>query len=118
MEVTMLNVGVIITGVIFLSLVAIIKITADTKLRQRLIEKDMVKEDIKYLYPAKSGNAPTSLRWGMVLIAIGLAFIIGQLVNEFYQTEVTIGSIFFLSGVALVIYYQLAKKNFNEKETK
>lgn len=111
-------IGAIITGLIFLSIVAIVKIVSDAKIRQRLIEQDLVKEDVKYLYPEKATNAPNSLKWGMVLIGIGLAFIIGQLVNEFYQTEVTIGSIFFLSGVALVIYYQLAKKYFNEKDAK
>ncbi len=114
----MLNEGVIIVAIIFLSLIAIIKIAADIKLRQRLIEKNMVKEDIKYLYPEKSANAPTSLKWGMVLIGIGLAFIIGQLVNDYYQAEVTIGSIFLLSGIALLVYYQIAKKQFSRNNKK
>ena len=111
-------IGAIIVGLIFLSIVVIVKITAETKLRQQLIEKDMVKEDIKYLYPEKSVNAPTSLKWGMVLIGIGLAFIVGQLVNDYYETEITIGSIFLLSGIALMIYYLIAKKQFSDKDAK
>jgi len=111
-------IGAFIVGLIFLSIVAMIKIVSDTKIRQHLIEKDMVKEDVKYLYPEKLPNTPTSLKWGMVLIGIGLAFIIGQLVNNFYQTEVTIGSIFLLSGIALLIYYQIAKKHFSDNDKK
>ncbi len=94
----------------FFFLVAyIVRTVSDNKIRQSLIDKGFVKEDVKYLYQNKIGvNAPASLKWGMVLIAIGLAIFIGR--NYYYRfEEVMFGLMFLLAGAALVLYYFIAK---------
>jgi hypothetical protein len=48
------------------------------------------------------------LKWGMVCMAIGIALFIGQIAPPDLVEEVTIGAMFVLAGLALVIYYPIA----------
>ncbi len=102
--------GVLIVGVVFFSVMAVIKILSDNKIRKMLIEKGMVNEKLQYLFAGKMDvTAPASLKWGMVLIGIGLAFLIGQLVPSLKE-EITIALIFIFGGIGLLLYYFIAKK--------
>lgn len=97
--------------IIFPTIAYIIKLALDNSTRKKLIDKGMVDENVKYLYTDRPMNQVLSaLKWGMVAIGIGLAFFIGQMVNPDMQDEVTIGSMFMLGGLALVIYYPIANK--------
>lgn len=108
--------SVLIVAIIFLSFLTLIKILTDSRTRNKLIDKDMVNEKTKYLYANRfSTNIPSSLKWGMVLIGIGLAFLIGQIVSKDYSEEVIIGCLFIFPGLALIIYYIFAKKMENKK---
>jgi hypothetical protein len=96
---------------IFIVFAAIVKIVSDNKVRRLAIEKGMVNEDIKYLYHDRfEGQIPSSLKWGFVLIGIGLALFIGQLFPYDITDEVTLGGMFFLAGLGLVIYYFIASR--------
>lgn len=102
---------IIIVPAIFFSFVAMIKIIGDNRTRQMLIQKGLVDENIKYLYKTGAAdNVPSAIKWGLVLIGIGLAFIIGQLVPYELRGEITVGGIFILAGLGLVIYYFLARR--------
>ena len=49
------------------------------------------------------------MKWGLVLIGIGLALFIGQLFPYDIKEEITIGGMFFLAGVGFLIYYFIVK---------
>ncbi len=103
--------GVLITGLIFFSIVIIIKILSDNRIKNRLIEKEMINENLKYLYYGSSQYLlPSSMKWGMVLIGIGLAIFIGMVMPSEIRGEITAGCIFLMAGIGLLIYYLIARK--------
>ena len=111
--------SVLIVGIIFFSLVFFVKVIADNKIRSKLIEKGMLDEKVQYLYSSKyDQHVPSALKWGIVLIGVGLAFLIGQLVPIDYTGEVTVGSMFILAGLGLLIYYFIAKRMVDESDKK
>jgi len=113
-------VPVFIVGIVFFSLVSFVKILSDNKIRHKLIEKNLVDDNVKYLYSDRfEYGVPSALKWGMVLIGVGLAFLIGQLVPSHLEEKVTIASLFILAGLGLVLYYFIAKKigdRYSEKK--
>lgn len=96
---------------LFIVIAVIIKMMSDNRVRRLAIEKGVVNEDMKFLYYDRfEGKVPSSLKWGFVLIGIGLALFIGQLVPYGMTEEITIGGMFFLAGVGLVVYYFVANR--------
>ena len=74
-------------------------------------------EKVKYLYMNKlEAHVPSSLKWGMVLIAVGAAILIGQFVPYSYQEEATISGMFIMAGLALIVYYFIAGKIIKKAE--
>ncbi len=103
--------------VMFVVVPIIIKMLSDNKTRRMLIEKGLVDEKVKYLFMNKPKEyVSSSLKWGMVLIAIGLAVFVGQMAPKELMEEVTIGAMFVFGGIALVIYYAIASKKINEQD--
>ena len=101
--------------VMFIMVPIIIKLLSDNKTRRKLIEKGLVDEKVKYLFMDKPKEyVSSSLKWGMVLIAIGLAVFVGQMAPKELMEEVTIGAMFVFGGLALVIYYVIASRNINK----
>jgi hypothetical protein len=95
----------------------IVKMLSDNRTRRKLIEKGLVDEKVKYLFMDKPKEyVSSSLKWGMVLIAIGLAVFVGQIAPKELVEEVTIGAMFVFGGIALVIYYAIASKKINEQD--
>jgi hypothetical protein len=76
-----------------------------------------VDEKVKYLY-RENGNtrALGTLRWALVLIGIGLAVVIGQLVPERMMEEITAAGMFLLAGVGLLVYYMIASRVINSRK--
>lgn len=110
-----------IVAIIFFSIVAVIKIITDNMVRRKLAEKGMVSEEVKYLYAdTLEFHRPGSLKWGMVLIAIGLAILIGQLLPYKIADELTISAMFIFAGLALILYYFIAGRllEISKKEDK
>jgi hypothetical protein len=104
-----MNPEILIPVVIFGSITLIIKIVLDHRVRQRLIDKNMLNENVKYL----KGGAPadsnlTSLKWGMVLVGVGLAFLVGQFAPREFEEEVILGCMFIMAGISLLAFYALA----------
>lgn len=102
---------ILIPAVFCVTLIAIVKIVSDNKIRRRLIEKDLINENVKYLYPHfQEYMLPSSLKWGIVLTGIGVAFLIGLLMPRSVADEITAASIFILAGLGLLLYYFLARR--------
>jgi hypothetical protein len=103
--------------VMLLMVPVVIKLLSENKTRLKLIEKGLVDENIKYLFPDKPKDyVGSSLKWGMVLIAVGLAVFAGQMVPRDLVEEVTIGCMLVFGGLALVIYYVIASKKLNKSK--
>jgi hypothetical protein len=92
--------------VMFLAIPYIVKLSLDHKLRQKLIDKGALDENTKYLFAENLGRRDrSSLKWGLVTIGIGLAFLIGIYAPEEYNSELTIALIFTFAGVGLILFH-------------
>jgi uncharacterized membrane protein YraQ (UPF0718 family) len=79
----------------------------------KLIDKNMVDENIKHLFTEGSQSQfLSSLKWGMVLIGVGLAALIGELVPYDVSRETTFGAMLVLAGLGLLLYYFIINKKF------
>ncbi len=104
-------VPIIIVPTIFFSLYLIVKTVSDNGVRRKVIDKGLLDENVKHLFQQTNTEfRPNSLKWGMVLVALGAAILIGQAVPYSFQEEATISAMFILSGVALVAFYVVAGK--------
>lgn len=102
--------GELIPIVLFIAVVVVIKILSDNRIKRMAIEKGLVNEDLKYLYQNSfESKLPTSLKWGLVFVAIGLAFLIGRLMPGFKE-DFTVALMFILGGLALVSFYFIAPR--------
>lgn len=109
--------AVFIVAIVFISIVSLSKIIADTRTRNKLIERDQLNENVQYLYAHNPEyQVPSSLKWGFVLIGVGAAFIIGQLVPPSITEEITVGSIFLLAGIGLIVYYFVAGRIMKKQQ--
>ncbi|MBN2226113.1 MAG: hypothetical protein JW763_01990 [candidate division Zixibacteria bacterium] len=99
-------------GPVFVLLVFayMLKLYLDYRLRRKLIDAGQVDERIKYLFFSKDeAYAPSSLKWGLVLLGLGLAIIIARLLPyKWYETEISISLMFVFAGAGLLVYYFIA----------
>ncbi|MCK4462507.1 MAG: hypothetical protein KAW46_11925 [candidate division Zixibacteria bacterium] len=86
----------------------------DAHTRNRLIDKGLVEEGVKSLYPKIVSPALSNLKWGLVLLGIGVASMISFWLPDTISEEGTLGLICIFAGVAFLIYYAIA--NQREKE--
>ncbi len=100
----------VVSVAFFGSIVLIVKLVVENKTRRVALEKGLPGEDITRLFGGQVAAAP-GLKWGLVLIGISLGLVIGLLaVPDAVQQEVSLTLCVFFAGVALVVYYVLAKK--------
>ncbi len=104
----------------FVMIPVVVKYIADYKTRAKLIDKGMVDANVKYLYADRpESQILSSLKWGMMLIGVGAAVLLGQLAPPDLVEEYTIGGMFILAGLGLCLYYLIANqkvRKFREKE--
>jgi uncharacterized membrane protein len=105
---------ILIPLIVFGAMIAIFKIITDTMTRHRLINKGMVDEKVKHLFMKDAQlQRLSSLKWGMVLVGIGLALVIRQIAYEYIADESVFGLMFIFAGLAFLIYYGIAQKHLN-----
>jgi hypothetical protein len=110
-------VGVLIVFVIFSTTAFVIKVISDNRIRRRIIESGQVDEKVQYLYfrnGKRIGDPLNSVKWGMVLVAIGLALLLGQMFPYDITEMMTIGFMFLFAGFAFLIYYFIQKGRSEE----
>jgi len=108
----------IIVAIIFGSAIYVIKVISDNRIRRRLIESGQLDEKIQYLYFQPGKTDPTfftSVKWGLVLIALGIALLLAQYLPYRFSEEMTFGLMFLLAGIAFIIYYFMAKKHVSDQ---
>jgi hypothetical protein len=113
-------VPVLILAVIGYFVLELVKVVTDSRLRAKLIEKGMVDEKIKLLFASHPVlESISSLKWGLVMIAVGLAFIFSFAIHELMpiqmRGEITAGAVFFMAGLAMIIYYAIARAQEKKK---
>ena len=106
----------IIPIVFFLSIVAVwggIVLTRH-KERMTIIDKGLNPADLKALYErsSRAANPLSSLKWGILLICVGLAVLIGiWLRDQFFLNDGVIpGLMAVLGGAGLVFFYFIASR--------
>ncbi len=92
-------------------------ITSRHRERMTMIEKGLSSDEIKALFTREIKRDPFSaLKWGLLLVFVGLAAAIGNFLHEVYNLRdgVIIGLVCLFAGIALLIYYAIAsKRNIN-----
>lgn len=107
---------VLITAVVFAAIVAIIKIIAETVTRNRLIHQGLADEKARQLFARDAQlQRLSSLKWGLVLVGVGLALLVGQLGEDYITDQSTFGLMFVFAGIAFFIYYGIAQRHLNNK---
>jgi len=107
---------VFIVGITFLSIVAIVASVVLSRHRERtmMIQKGLSPEEIKAIYADERSpaNPLRPLKWGLVLIGIGIAVIIGLWLEAAYDVEGGIypALIALFGGIALVVFHLIARK--------
>jgi uncharacterized membrane protein len=96
----------------FILLAFVVKSILDHRTKQQLINKDMVGEEAKRLLQLETPRIKVlgSLKWALVLMGIGAAIIIGQLVPARISEEITVAGVFVFAGLGFLIYYIYAIK--------
>ncbi len=103
------NPEVIIVPAVFLAFVAMVKILADARVKRMLIEKGKVDENIKFLNHSGVSTPFNSIKWGLVLIGIGAALLIGQLFPYTFDDVGVMGMMCLFAGIGFIVYYNMAK---------
>lgn len=97
----------------------------DTRHKERMtiIEKGLVKEDLKYLYSSITwkANPYSSLKYGLLAAFIGIGTLISAFLAQIFwahEDQITAGIIFLFGGLGLITFYAIAKKKMAEEERK
>ena len=83
--------------------------------RMRLIEKGVTPEDArKYFGKAvyRNRNLNSSLKWGIILLFLGLGIFISNILSEvyFFSDGISAGLIILFIGLGFLLYYMIASK--------
>ena len=90
---------------IFIVIGWIIKTVSDNKVRRTAIEKGEIDEKLSSVFSRENHRADSSMKWGMVLIAVGIALLIGGFYSYDVADEAKIGIMFLFAGGALLLYH-------------
>lgn len=105
----------LIVGIIFFSIVAIVKIVSDASTRRRLLERAASNEEIsKTLLTHPELVNLSSLKWGLVLVGIGLAWLVSNWTDYYWRDETVFGLMFLLAGVGMLVYYPIAQQKLKK----
>ena len=107
-------------GSFLATIVILVKITSDNKIRKQILDKGLTEDSVKALFPKQwnGGGVSSSLKWGIVLICVGLAFLIGQVAPVENADNLTAICLFLFAGIGLVVYYLIEKRMKEDEESK
>jgi hypothetical protein len=105
---------IFILGVIGYFVVELVRVVSENRLRHKLIDKGLVDDKAKLLLESRPlAQFDMSLKWGIVLIGVGLAFLfafgIQRWVPSAIHEEITTGAVFFMAGLGMIVYYFIAR---------
>jgi hypothetical protein len=105
---------VLVLAVIGYFVLELVKAVSENRIRTKLIEKGMVDDKIKLLFgPRLLNDSTQSLKWGLVMIAVGLAFMFAFVIHSWVPVgirgEITAGAVFTMAGLAMIVYYAITR---------
>ena len=108
---------VLVLTIIFGAIVAMVYLGIRKKERMSMLEKGV---DASVFFTPKKRNS-YALKYGLLLIGVALGILIGNILATtsafMYEKEAAYFSMIFLfGGLALVIYYFMAKKMVNDED--
>lgn len=110
---------VLVLGVIFWGIIAIIRETSRNRLRHRILEKGLTGVNVQNLFPRDVvTGSQGSLKWGILLLGVGLVLLVSQILPLEFSDEATIGAMFVTAGVCLLVYYFVVPKIAEKPEEK
>jgi hypothetical protein len=107
----MFDFSLLIPIVFFLSIVAIIKIVMDARVRRRLTETHASEDLVRGLLEADEQNRRLSaLKWGLVLVLMGLAFGLIDALGLKPDDPATYGLLMGAAGIGLLGYHLIGQR--------
>ena len=105
----------IIVGIVFFAIVAVVKIVSDNNTRRRIIERGQVDDKAaKALLTHPEISNLSSLKWGLVLVGVGLAAVFSQWLPYRWTDESILGLMIVLAGAGMLIYYPIAQNRIKQ----
>ena len=102
--------AILITFIVFGSVVSIIKAVGDHRVKMRYLEKDPNDLPSKPIDFNLGNGYGSSLKWGLVCFFVGLALFIMEMMPRYFEDEAILGGMFIAAGAALLLYYFLTDK--------
>ena len=107
----------LIVGIIFFSIVSIVKIVSDGATKRRIIEKSLTDpQAAQTLLTHPDLVNLSSLKWGMVLVGIGLAWMVSRWMPYYWRDETVFGLMFLMAGLGMLAYYPIAQPKMKQIE--
>lgn len=111
---------VLMAVAVFSGIALVFKVIADAITRNKLINKGLVDENVKFLFSKGfiDTHPLSNVKWGLVLVGLGLALLIKQFAPFYMRDESVLGLMFLFAGVAFLIYYGVSKNRVTGKGEK
>ncbi len=89
----------------------IVRTVSENRTKRQLIDRGLVDEKAKMLFTTQMRDNPLqSLKWGLVLIGIGVALAVGEMFPRTFTEGGVMGLMMLFAGLAFIVYFVLAKK--------
>jgi len=107
----------LIVGIVFFSIVTVVKLLVDSSTRRRMLETGALDDRMKRLLMNQAELSTLSnLKWGMILIGIGLAALASEVWPYYLSDEGALGLVFLFAGLGFLIYYPIAQHRLKKLE--
>lgn len=90
-----------------------IKTLTDYRLKKRLIEKELVNQEVQALFKKEESSRLASLKWGLVVFFGGIGLIIINYVDFYRDSPLPFGIFAVSLSLGFLVYF-VAAKNFSE----
>jgi len=97
--------GEMIPIVLFICIVAIVKIVIDANLKRKVLEMGTIDDNAQVFLNTMAYNDPSSIKWGMVLIAAGAVILLTELIPFHISDQTVIGGVLAAAGIAFIVHY-------------
>lgn len=83
---------------------------SDNRVRRELTAANASPELVEKLLAAPAENAESSLKWGMVSVAVGLSLFGIQLLDLDEGDPLSFGLVFIFGGIGLLLFYMIKSR--------
>ncbi len=106
-----MNLEFLIPIVLFVCIAAAVKFVMDGRVRQRLAQSGTSEDLVRMMLAADEVNRKvSSLKWGLVLVLIGIAFGIIDIANLDGNDPATFGIVIGAAGLGMLGFHALANR--------